>query len=324
MGHAENKREKIEQMVLLLQHADEDGISMREVATALEINESTAHRYRAEIETRYHLEAVGHGRFRLDRTQVLSNVSLSPSEALMVYLALRRFIRQTSQATEFMISALRKVTSALQRPDLVEPLSDSIRSLQDERPATPEHMQVWETLIRCWIYQRVIRIRYLGLNDAAPTEHEIEPYLFEPMPFGDSTYLIAWSRTRNSLRTFKPERIQRATELAETFEKRVSLNVDDFLRHAWGIWYGEPPTRVELLFAPRVARRVMESTYLAGEQKSLEPDGSLYWAVDIVGTLEILSWIRGWGYEVEVLAPETLRTQVANDLRTALRLYPHE
>lgn len=321
MGHAENKRENIERMILLLQQAGDDGISMREIADALGVHESTAHRYRDEIEVRYALEEVGYGRFRLDRTQTLSNISLSASEALTIYLALRRFIRQTSQAPDFMISALRKVTPALQRPDLVDALSESIQHLQVERTATPEHKAVWETLIRCWIYRRVVRIQYLGLNKTAPTEHVIEPYLFEPMPFGDTTYLIAWSRTRNNLRTFKPDRILRATELAETFEKRLDLDVSALLRNAWGIWYGEPTTRVELLFAPRVARRVLESTYITGEQKELQPDGSLYWAVDIVGTLEILSWIRGWGHDVRVLAPESLRAEMKRDLEAALELY---
>jgi len=321
MGHADSKRENIEQMILLLQHTDHDGITMRDIAYTLGVNESTAHRYRVEIETRYPLEEIGRGHFRLDRSKVLSNVSLSAGEALIIYLALRRFIRQTSQAPDFMISALRKVTPALGRPDLVEPMIGAIHTLQEERPAQPEHKQVWETLIRCWIYQRVVRIRYLGLKDDVPVEHEIEPYLFEPMPFGNSTYLIAWSRTRSNLRTFKPERILRAVEVNETFEKQVSVQIDDLLKHAWGIWYGEKTSRIELLFAPSVARRVMESTYMTGEIKELQPDGSVYWAVDIVGILEILSWVRGWGNEVTVLGPEDLRQRIIDDLRQALKLY---
>jgi CRISPR-associated endonuclease/helicase Cas3 len=321
MGHAENKREKIEQMTLLLQHVDERGASMRDVAQALEMDESTAHRYRAEIETRYPLEEVSRGRFRLDRTRVLSNVSLSASEALVIYLALRRFIRQTSQSPDFMLSALRKIAPALQRPDLIEPLTTSIRNLQNERPSTVEHEQVWETLIRCWIYSRVVRIRYLSLKSHIPVEHDIEPYLFEPMPFGDTTYLIAWSRTRNDLRTFKPERILQAVELKEPFEKRLSLDIDDLLRQAWGVWYGQPTTRVELLFVPRVARRVMESIYMTGEYKELQADGSLYWAVDIVGTLEILSWIRGWGPEVIVIGPPELKRQMIEELKQSINNY---
>jgi len=58
---------------------------------------------------------------------------LHPSEALIIYVGLRRFIRHISQAPKFMISALRKVSLALQRKDLFEALKPSIDLLEAER-----------------------------------------------------------------------------------------------------------------------------------------------------------------------------------------------
>src|SRR5690606_28040165 len=105
------------------------------------------------------------------------------------------------------------------------------------------------------------------------------------------------------------------------FEPRTDLDIDDLLKHAWGIWYGEVPVKVELLFAPEVAHRVQETLRHPSEQGTVLEDGSLYWTVEIVGVQELIAWIRGWGAAVQVLAPEALRRQIASDMRAAAALY---
>jgi predicted DNA-binding transcriptional regulator YafY len=52
-----------------------------------------------------------------------------------------------------------------------------------------------------------------------------------------------------------------------------------------------------------------------------QPDGSLIWSVDIAGPMELVPWIRGWGHEVEVLAPADLRRDIAESLRRAAGRY---
>jgi predicted DNA-binding transcriptional regulator YafY len=322
MGHAQSKREKIEQTELLLEFAFE-GVSIFEIAEHVDCDPSTAHRYLKEIEQRRKLIEVVRGRYRLDPSESLTNVSLYPSEALSIYLAMRRFIRQTSKAPRFMITAVQKIARTLRKADLQEVLVASSLQLREVTPASGEHKDVWETLLRGWLENIVVRIHYLKARAHETDEHEIEPYLFEPMIFGHGTYLIAWSRLRGELRTFKLDRIQRATLTLAHFEK-PKMDVNELLKHAWGIWYGAEPTKVELIFVPEVARRVMETVWHPTEQKHLRSDGSLYWSVEVVGTLEVLSWIRSWSHEVEVIAPKSLRDEVVKDLHKALQQYNME
>jgi proteasome accessory factor B len=320
MGHAETKRERMEQIELLLQNT-RTGLSKREIADKVGCDVATVHRHMEEIKQRRTLIEVEYGRYRLDPSQSLSNVRLYPSEALSVYLALRRFIRQTSHAPDFMINAIQKVAPALQRPDLVETLVQSADRLRQERGVTAEHTDIWQTLLRGWLENIVVRIQYQKPRESKPSEHEIEPYLFEPMVFGHGTYLIAWSRTRDHLRTFKLDRIERATLTMQRFERPSEMDIDQLLEHAWGVWYGVKPTKVELLFVPEVAPRLMENVFHPTEYKELLSDGSLYWSVEVAGTLEVLSWIRGWGPEVKVLSPDSLRQEIIKDLRQTLALY---
>ena len=129
VGHAENKRERIEQVEALLQFAL-DGVTIFDIAKHVGCDPSTAHRYLKEIEQRRQLIPMDRGRYRLDPSQSLHNVSLYPTEALSIFLALRRYIRQTSKAPLFMLSAIQKIVPALQRPDLVFNLIDPQRVLK--------------------------------------------------------------------------------------------------------------------------------------------------------------------------------------------------
>jgi len=320
MGHARNKRERLEQVEHLLLTAY-DGFSVSEMAQQVGCDPSTIHRYLTELELEFPLVEVSRGRYRLDSTHYLANVRLSPGEALSVYLALRRYARQTTRAPIFIATAMQKIAQVLRHPNLCQQLGQSSIALQNERLASPEQTSIWKAILQGWLENVVIRIQYLKSKADEPDEHEVEPYLFEPAVLSHGTYLIAWSRSRGALRTFKMDRIQHATLTTMRFEPRTDLNMDDLLRHAWGIWYGDEPVKVELLFAPEVADRVQETLRHPSEHSTLREDGSLYWTVEIVGVQELIAWIRGWGPAVRVLAPESLRQQIAADMRAAAALY---
>lgn len=320
MGHARNKRERLEQVEHLLL-ATYDGISVSELAKQIGCDPSTIHRYLTELELDFPLIEVSRGKYRLDPAQYLANVRLSSGEALSIYLALRRYARQTTKAPIFVATAMQKIAQVLRHPNLSQQLGQSSLALQAERSASPEQTDIWKVILQGWLENIVIRIQYMKSKADEADEHEIEPYLFEPAVLSHGTYLIAWSRSRGALRTFKMDRIQRAVLTTMRFEPRTDLDVNDLLRHAWGIWYGEEPVKVELLFAPEVAHRVQETLRHPSEQSTLHEDGSLYWTVEIVGVQELVAWIRGWGPAVRVLAPESLRRQIAADMRAAAALY---
>jgi predicted DNA-binding transcriptional regulator YafY len=309
----------LEQVELMLERT-QNGLTSTDISRELGCSAATAWRYIRIIEEDRPLIQTGRDRYRLDPLQGIRNVRLHPTEALTIYLALRRFIRQTSKAPVFMIHALQKVIPALRRTDLIESLLEGARILNSERSANADDERIWQVLIQGWLQSQVIRIEYQGLKDLHPKEHIIEPYLFEPMPFGDGNYLIAWSRTRAEMRTFKPDRIHRAILTSESFVPR-DIPIDELLLHAMGIWYGDDLHEVELIFSPRVARRLQESVMLRTEQKVLLPDGSLRWTAKISGLLEIVWWVRSWGPDVEVVGPAALRERVIDELKQTLAQY---
>jgi len=67
-----------------------------------------------------------------------------------------------------------------------------------------------------------------------------------------------------------------------------------------------------------------------GRQFAREPilrpmaDGSLIWRAWIAEPQEMLPWIRGWGADVVVLAPEEVRTHLAGEARRLAQTYGWE
>ena len=51
------------------------------------------------------------------------------------------------------------------------------------------------------------------------------------------------------------------------------------------------------------------------------PDGTCTLTLRVNHTLEMVPWIRGWGPDCEVLKPDELRQQIAEDMRKAVEVY---
>jgi len=93
------------------------------------------------------------------------------------------------------------------------------------------------------------------------------------------------------------------------------------LQHSWGIVFGEPIEEVVLRFSPEVARRVDESTWHPSQEVEPLPDGGRKLTLRVSGLMEIERWIKSWGKSVEVLAPVSLRTRLAQEARELAEMY---
>ncbi|MHB8629121.1 MAG: helix-turn-helix transcriptional regulator [Aggregatilineales bacterium] len=316
MGHAANKRGRIENLERLLLSG---GFTPTELAKRLGCDRTTIHHDLIEIELTHPL-INENGHYHLDPAGYVSNIRLTPAEALTIYLALRRFIRQTSKAPSFFVSAIQKISAALRHPNLTTQLVQSSLMLEAERSAADKHAEIWQILLQGWLNKTVVRLAYQKGRGIEIDEHDYEPYLFEPAILSHGVYVIGWSQTRDQIRTFKIDRITRAYLTGASFTPK-NIQVDDLLQNAWGVWYGQELITVELRFAPGVVKRVLETIWHPSQRTQLLDDGSLLWTIEIAATLELISWIRGWGHEVEVLKPEKLRQEIAESLRQAADQY---
>jgi proteasome accessory factor B len=149
----------------------------------------------------------------------------------------------------------------------------------------------------------------------------VRPYALEPSALTHALYLIGFDEDRGAVRTFKVERILSASLTPETFAPDPGFDPSAELRRAWDIMADEPLETVVLRFAPSVAKRVAETRWHPSQELETQPDGSLVWRGRVAGVREIRLWILGWGADVEVLGPSSLRTDIAAALRHAADVY---
>jgi CRISPR-associated endonuclease/helicase Cas3 len=84
---------------------------------------------------------------------------------------------------------------------------------------------------------------------------------------------------------------------------------------------GDQPVDVVLRFVPEAAPYVRERTWHPSQEIESPRDGGLTLRLCIAEPREMLPWIRSWGAQVEVIAPDWLREKVAEELKTAAEIY---
>ncbi|MDM7911877.1 MAG: WYL domain-containing protein [Methanotrichaceae archaeon] len=237
---------------------------------------------------------------------VLPPISFSLYEAMALFLMSRLILRQTDESNPHIQTALTKLSSVLPG-ELSERLKKSSRGL-DRKAANPHYVHIYEQVAVAWATRRRMRILYQSLRDAEGKEWLLDPYLVEMTGVGYSAYVIGMAKgeEREGLTTFKLDRIREAELLGHSFTVPDGLDLEGLLSTGWGVWWGEE-TEVKLKFSPNVARRVKESIWHPTQVVEDLQDGSCILTVRVGNTLEMTPWIRSWGPDVEVLAPQALR-----------------
>ena len=253
----------------------------------------------------------GH-RFRLPPVQ------LSLQEAAALYLAARLLDKCSDEPNPFVGRALLALAEVLP-PEIGQP----IRQLAAARRDKPESAfaRVFEVVTLGWATGRKVRIRHRSLGGEHEHEYILSPYLIEPSGFGYAAYVIGYATYFDAVRMFKLERIAEAKLLTETFEVPPEFAGPRLLSNAWGVMYGEETTEVILRFSATVARRVRESRWHESQELEERPDGGCLLRVRVAHPVEMKPWIRSWGPDCEVLAPEELRRTVADEMRRAGEVY---
>ncbi len=203
-------------------------------------------------------------------------------------------------------------------------MNNLVRAAQEvlEQEADPQQAHNLEQIVEGWISGRKVRVRYLKPHAEAARVHMISPYQIEPSVWGDSVYLIGHSDHYDAVITLKLNRIERAAVTTEPFTIPDSFDSHAMLEYAWGIWHADSaPQQVRLRFSPLVTPRVKESVWHPTQTIRDRPDGGCEWEAQIAEWREMEPWVRGWGAQVEVLAPPDLRASVAAAMLAAARLY---
>ncbi|MDQ3938317.1 MAG: WYL domain-containing protein [Chloroflexota bacterium] len=262
------------------------------------------------------------GRWGLERGAFLPPLALTLHEATTLFLAARVLAKASDEHDTELISAFVKLAQILP-PVLAEHIQATVAA-HATTPRNDRFTRVFRILAEAWAGRRVIEIEYdAAVYDPgrAPRQTRVRPWAIEPSALTHALYLIGWDESRRARRTFKVERILRASLTPETFEPAPGSSPALDMLAAWDVIADEEPVEVVVRFSVAVAKRAAETRWHPSQSLESQPDGSLIWRGRVAGLREIRVWILGWGADAEVLEPAALRAEVAADLRRAADLY---
>ena len=183
---------------------------------------------------------------------------------------------------------------------------------QAAEPRTREVAQ----LVEATMQHRRVTMRYHSFSSNREKTYLLEPYR---LLFGQGgLYVIGMVPEYGGLRTFAVDRIEQLSLTEDRFEP-LELPEDAFA-HSLGVNQGTPE-KIEVVFAPKIARYVRERVWHPSQQLVDGPDGSLRLTLNVVNDWALKSWILGFGALAKVTAPESLAVEIAGELQAALAGY---
>jgi predicted DNA-binding transcriptional regulator YafY len=184
---------------------------------------------------------------------------------------------------------------------------------QATEPRTKELAQ----LVEATMQHRRVTMRYHSFSSNREKTYVFEPYR---LVFGQGgLYVIGMVPEYGALRTFAVDRVEQLSLTEERFEP-LELPEDAFA-HSLGVNQGAPE-KIEVVFAPKIARYIRERVWHPSQEMVDRPDGSLHLTLNVVNDWALKSWILGFGALAVVALPPGLVSELAAELKAAADRYP--
>ncbi len=308
-----------------LLYQNSKGLKIKEIARVCNVSTRQIYRDLGDLESKLGIPIWEQGSIRgIVEDYFLPPIRFSLPEAMTIFLASRLLLAYTNVYNPSIETTFTKLNSIVPGP-LRDQISKTIEWMQRQRK-DERFLHILESLAQAWMNGHRVKIRYWTLGDESPKERIIEPYFIQPAALEHANYVIAYCHHRHSIRTFKIERIESVELLDEQYTVPANFDANDYLGSSWGITVdseGEviKQETIKLKFNPEIARIAEETTWHPSQITQRQLDGSAIVTMNLSITVELLSFILGWGEKVEVLEPEELREEISKTAREMLNVY---
>ena len=177
----------------------------------------------------------------------------------------------------------------------------------------------FRTIATALLSRRRLKIRHNRRQDGEVLEREISPQRL--VHYRDNWYVDAFCHKRQALRTFAVDAIERAVVTDKAAKDVAEESLDRHFASGYGIFAGADTQQAVLLFNAARARWVSRETWHPKQEGILQLEGTYLLKFPYSREPELVMDILKYGADVEVLAPESLRTAVAEAHAAAARLY---
>lgn len=186
----------------------------------------------------------------------------------------------------------------------------------------PSGHQMLPVLLSAMKENRLVSFQYRKYTGNVPEERILAPYAVKE--FDKRWYVVGRVSGRDILRVYGLDRIRNIRILEETFRIPGDFDVNDLFYNSFGVYLPEAGQKAVsvLLKTSEVEARFLRDLPLHHSQtEDAGPDGSRLFRLRIIPNANFIMALCRLGARIEVLEPEDLRRQVAEELRSAALQY---
>ncbi|MBS0363650.1 MAG: WYL domain-containing protein [Proteobacteria bacterium] len=298
-----------------------EGLTLDEMAERLGVGRRTAERMRDAVRDVFpQLEEVDDPptrRFRIPAG--LDGLFQAPTaeELAALAAAAELFAQQGASARAGALKSLeQKVLSATRAaarrrlaPDLEALLQAETIAVQ-AGPRPFEDEAVLAAVREGLLSLRTLRFRYEGGSQPGRVR-EVTPF---GLLFGRSNYLVA--DEGQGPRNWRLDRIHEVQVTERPAARPAGFSLQDYADESFGIYHDDTED-VVLRATPAGAEDALRWRFHANQQVEPQADGSVVVRFRASGMRELAWHLFTWGDKIEVLAPEVLKTTLADEISTA-------
>lgn len=167
---------------------------------------------------------------------------------------------------------------------------------------------------------RELRISYRKYTSTETGQYTIHPYAVKEA--GRRWYLIGYCVEREGLRVYGLDRVLDITETGRTFRMDKDFDVDEMFATSFGIYLPEGPGKTITFRTGMKDASYLRDLPLHKSQEEIANDGnSVTFSIFVCPDKAMIMEFCKFGSRIEVLSPESVRKEVAEELRRASELY---
>jgi len=319
-----NKAQKMVKIVEIMSRRG--GVSASELSVLFDLDARTLRRYLSDIrELGTPIDDNGRGEERIvsiDSSWRRTGVSLTLAEVLSLHFGrtLFTFLDGTSFAQD-LDGAIERLQPAISRAH-----ADLAKQLDTKFIAVPEPRKTWseaasdvvDEVVTALVYNNPVDARYRRMNGV---EKAVLLHPYTLATFRQGLYLFALDVSANLVKTYAVERFgHMKRQRGQRFVGPNGWEPRAHIADAFGIISG-PPVQIIIAFSERVAGYIRERIWHPTQTFRTLADGRLELRMRVGLSVELRTWICGFGPHAQVLAPSELMGQISSDLRAAAALY---
>lgn len=185
---------------------------------------------------------------------------------------------------------------------------------------------ILDTLNRCILQRRVVRIEYQSLGADAATVRSVQPY--GVAAYQGSLYLLAVPHgdgqasagQAGEVRHYKLDRFRKATATDERFKPR-KVNLQTQFAHSLGVYRAGTAVEFRIRLSAKVTPWAEETPWHPEQKLQKTPDGGCVLTIPAAYESEVLPRVLGLGADAEILAPASARARLAETAAAMVKLY---